>query len=67
MHVCCQSNALAKYFLHMIDSFNLIEHVSGSTHVHRHTLDLILTYGLPVGDVKIHNLAISDHMPVTYC
>lgn len=48
----------------MIDSFNL-SHVYGSTHVDGQTLDIILTHGLSVGDVKIHNLALSDHMPMT--
>jgi len=42
VHVCCSSNALARDFLDMIDSFNLTQHVSGSTHVHGHTLDLII-------------------------
>lgn len=65
MHVCCSSNALAKDFLDMIDSFNLTQHVYGSTHVHGHTLDLILTYELAIEIVKIHDLAISDHLPIT--
>lgn len=36
IHVCCPSNSLANEFLNLIDSFNLVQSVTGSTHEHGH-------------------------------
>lgn len=48
MHVCCPDKPLVKDFLSLIDSFSLVQSVPGPTHEHGHTLDLVLSYGLPV-------------------
>ena len=53
-------------FLSLIDSFNLIHCVSGPTHEHGHTLDLVLSYGLSVSDLEIRSNAISDHLPILF-
>ncbi len=62
MHVCCSSNPLAKDFLDLIVSFNFVQHVQGPTHEKGHTLDLILSLGLSVGDIEIQNSVFSDHI-----
>ncbi len=60
MHVYCSSNPLAKDFLDLIDNF--VQHVQGPTHEKGHTLDLILSLGLSVGNIEIQNSVFSDHM-----
>lgn len=55
-----------KPFLHLIDSFNLVQSVMGSTHELGHTLDLVLSCGLPVSNLEISNAFFSDHMPVLF-
>lgn len=51
---------MAKDFLHLIDSFNLVQSVCG------HTLDLVLSFGLPVLNLEICDAVFSDHMPVLF-
>lgn len=66
VHVCCPENPRAKYFLHLIDSFNLVQSVSGATHERGHTLDIVLSYGLPIHNLEICDAVFSDHMPVLF-
>ncbi len=61
IHVCCPTKPLVKDFLNLTDSFNLVRSVTGPTQEHGHTLDLVLSCGLPVG-----NAVFSDHMPVLF-
>ena len=44
---------MAKDFLNHVDSFNLVQSVSGPTQERGHTLDLVLSYGLPVLHLEI--------------
>ncbi len=53
VHVCCPENPMANYFLYLINSFNLVQSVSGPTQERGHTLDLVLSFGLPVRNLKI--------------
>ncbi|KAG8008077.1 Adenosine deaminase domain-containing protein 2 [Nibea albiflora] len=53
IHVCCPDRPLVKDFLSLVDSFNLVQCVSGPTHEHGHTLDLILSHGLSVSNLEI--------------
>lgn len=55
-----------RVFLNLIDSFNLVQSVSGPTQEHGHTLDLVLSYGLPVLNLEICDAVFSDHMPVLF-
>lgn len=48
LHVCCPTVPLVKDFLNLIDSFNLVQSLTGSTREHGHTLDLVLSCGIPV-------------------
>ena len=57
---------MVKDFLSLIDSFNLEQCVSGPTHDHGHTLDLVLCHGLPVSNVEICNEVFSDHLLVLF-
>lgn len=41
IHVCCTEKPLTKDFLDLVESFNLVQSVSGPTHEHGHTLDLV--------------------------
>lgn len=45
----------------MLDSFNLTQSVVGSTHLQGHTLDLVLSWGVPVCEPVIENIGLSDH------
>ena len=40
-----------------------VQHVSGPTHYHSHTLDLVLSQGINVVDLNVfpHNPGLSDH------
>ena len=53
-------------FLNIIDSFNLVQSVIGPTHKRSHTLDLVLSYGLPVLNLEVCDTFFSDHMPVVF-
>ena len=67
IHVCCpDKNLLARDFLNTIDSFDLVQAVGGPTHERGHTLDLVLSHGLPICDLEICDAFFSDHMPVLF-
>lgn len=66
IHVCCPNKLLARDFLNLIDAFNLVQSVSAPTHEHGHTLDLVLSYGLPVCNVEIFDAVFSDHIPILF-
>ncbi|XP_048113404.1 uncharacterized protein LOC125303610 [Alosa alosa] len=48
IHVCCPSKPMVSDFIQLIDSFGFVQHVTGPTHRLGHTLDLVLTSGVPV-------------------
>uniref|UniRef100_A0A3B4X257 Reverse transcriptase domain-containing protein n=1 Tax=Seriola lalandi dorsalis TaxID=1841481 RepID=A0A3B4X257_SERLL len=66
VHVCCPDKPMVKDFLNLIDSFNLVQSVCGPTKEHGHTLDLVLSYGLPVFNLEICDALFSEHMPVLF-
>ena len=44
-----------------------VQHVSGPTHCHSHTLDLVLSHGINVDlNVFPHNPGLSDHHFITF-
>lgn len=57
---------MAQSFLNVIDSFNGVQSVTGPTHVHGHTLDLVLSYDRPVSILVISGPLFLDHMPVLF-
>lgn len=66
LDVCCPSKPLAKDVLDLTDAFNFLQYVSGPTQEHGHTLDLVLSYGLPIFNIKVYDVVFSDHMPVLF-
>jgi len=66
IHVCCLENPLAKEFLSLIDSFDLVQFVNTPTHIQGHTLDLVLSHGLTVSDLVIEDHVFSDHKPIVF-
>lgn len=65
---CCPTKPLAKEFNDILDCFNLTQSVTGPTHNKGHTLDLILSHGLPIPPTKLSFLSstISDHVPILF-
>ncbi|XP_056596745.1 uncharacterized protein LOC130415219 [Triplophysa dalaica] len=63
IHVDNDTDALGLAFKDTLNSMGISQHVSGPTHLRNHTLDLILSYGINVDDVKIVQQSedISDH------
>jgi len=65
-HLDNAANSDTARFIDILDSSDLTQHVTGSTHRKGHTLDLIISQsnGNLVSDVKILNDAYSDHRVV---
>ena len=53
IHIGCPSKPLVKEFLCLVDSFNLVQSVMAPTHQKSDTLDLVLSYGFSVSNIKI--------------
>ena len=66
IHVDNHSDAKAKRFLEVLNSFDLIQHVDFATHTHGHTLDLVISQRhaeLHISNVRLGEL-ISDHFSI---
>lgn len=57
---------MAKDFLDLVDSFDLIQYVSAPTQERGHTLDLVLSHALPIVNLKFCDAVFSDHMPLLF-
>lgn len=66
MHLCSPSKPLVNEFLSLIESFNLIQHVSGPTYKKCQTLDLVLSFGFSVSNLEVSDVGISDHYSVVF-
>ena len=64
IHVDVEANKFAADFIHLTESFNLRQHVTGPTHTHGHTLDLVFTLGLSLSALFIDELFVSDHKAI---
>ena len=66
IHVDNSSDATARQFLDMLDSFDLVQHVSEKTRANGHNLDLVISTAMDhfVTDVKTTDPVISDHLAV---
>jgi len=53
-------------FLHLMDTFNFVQHVSGPTHDKGHLLDLVFSHGLNIDDVCTEDVYVSDHKCVLF-
>uniref|UniRef100_A0A8L0DTG8 Reverse transcriptase domain-containing protein n=1 Tax=Oncorhynchus mykiss TaxID=8022 RepID=A0A8L0DTG8_ONCMY len=68
IHMEKSTDPLQKAFGAIIDSVGFVQHVSGPTHCHSHTLDLVLSHGINVVDLNVfpHNPGLSDHHVITF-
>lgn len=66
IHICCKDDLLAKDFLALMDSFNLLQWVNEPTHVKGHILDLVFTYGLDICIKDINDAGTSDHFLISF-
>lgn len=66
IHMCCLEKPMMKDFCDFIDSFNLVQLVSGPTDECRHTLDHVLSYGFSVRKLEVGNAVFSDNMPTSF-
>lgn len=66
VHVNNSKDATARQFLDLLDSFDLVQHVSEKTHAKGHSLDLVISNAMDhfVNDVKTAVPFISDHLAV---
>lgn len=66
VHVNNSKDATARQFLDLLDSFDLVQHVSEKTHAKGHSLDLVISNAMDhfVNDVKTTVPFISDHLAV---
>ena len=65
-HVDDRTDSLASRFLDLLDSHNLIQHVSGPTHKDNHTLDLMITRACEdiIESWSTLNPHLSDHSAI---
>ena len=66
IHVDNSNDTTARQFVDLLDSFNLVQHVSEKTHANGHTLDLVISNAINhfFNDVKATDPPISDHLAV---
>ena len=66
LHLDCTTNNDTMRFMELLDSFSLQQHVNVPTHVHGHTLDLIITRQSDeiVKTQPWTDCLFSDHLPV---
>ena len=63
IHVNKTIDARARSFVDVLDTLELKQHVTGSTHNHGNTLDLVISRGIEVTDLSVSDINMSDH----YC
>ncbi|MDF4294885.1 hypothetical protein P3465_23480, partial [Vibrio parahaemolyticus] len=68
IHVDVDNDSLATTFISLLDSIGFSQGVHEPTHCFNHTLDLVLTYGIEIGNLKLfpQNPLLSDHCLITF-
>ena len=68
IHVDVENDSLSTAFLSLLDSTGFSQMVNKPTHLHNHTLDLVLTYGIEVEHLVVlpQNPVLSDHFLITF-
>ena len=68
IHVDNSNDSLSKAFADLLDGIGFIQSVNKPTHVHNHTLDLVLSYGIQIQmvDVIPQNPILTDHYLVIF-
>lgn len=49
-----------------MDSFNVVQHVSGPTYISGDTLDLVFTYGVILDHIDTNEVVFYDHKSVSF-
>jgi hypothetical protein len=62
LHIDSSCNVAGKRFLALIESFGMVQRVSGATHKRGHTLDLIITR---LSDDMVSNIVVGDSSVIT--
>ncbi len=57
----------AKYFLSVLDYFDVSQYIDFPMHSHSHTLDLLCTVGIDNVGAEGHKLGTSDHKIIVFC
>ncbi|XP_051991563.1 uncharacterized protein LOC127650285 [Xyrauchen texanus] len=67
IHIHNENDTLGLAFIDILNSLGVRQNVTGPTHRHNHTLDLILSYGVDVDNIEILQQSddISDHYLVS--
>uniref|UniRef100_A0A8C5GPT6 Reverse transcriptase domain-containing protein n=1 Tax=Gouania willdenowi TaxID=441366 RepID=A0A8C5GPT6_GOUWI len=68
IHVDKDSDSLSSAFMSLIDSVGFFQTINEATHRLNHTLDLVLTYGLDINELKVYpeNPLLSDHFLISF-
>ena len=66
IHIDNDTDPLAREFLNILNIMDFKQHVSQPTHNRGHTLDLVISYGLPLVVSAVVDPAISDHHAVYF-
>ncbi|KAJ8278400.1 hypothetical protein GJAV_G00087220 [Gymnothorax javanicus] len=64
IHVDMPSCHSAAEILHQLDCLNLQQHIDAPTHSRGHTLDLVITNSVPIVNLQVRDLGLSDHKAV---
>ncbi|KAL7390852.1 hypothetical protein ABVT39_000457 [Epinephelus coioides] len=64
IHVDTPLCHFAAEFLHLLDYLNLQQHFDAPTDSRGHTLDLVITNSVPIMNLQVHDLGLSDHKAV---
>lgn len=65
IHVDTPSCHPAVDFLQLLDNLNLKQHVDVPTHNRGHTLDLVITDSVPIENLLVYDLGVSDHKVIS--
>lgn len=68
IHVDNNNDSLSNSFKALLDSTGFTQNVNAPTHTHKHTLDLVLTFGIEISDLEVlpQNPVLSDHSLITF-
>ncbi|CAL9708038.1 unnamed protein product [Knipowitschia caucasica] len=66
IHIDSAHNTVSTDFLDILQNFNFTQHVDFPTHSRGHILDLICSTGLHIDSLSHTDLAISDHLALTF-
>ena len=68
IHVDNSNDSLNKAFADLLDGIGFTQSVNKPTHVHNHTLDLVLSYGIQINmiDVVPQNPILTDHYLIIF-